>query len=431
MANCHRRLARIKHTLLSYLLGLRARLGSGCLLALGAAVLVISSGNLMSAQSTDKFRKARLNMVDQVIAPEGITNTAVLDSMRQVPRHMFVPADLREQGYADHAIPIGHKQTISPPYIVAYMTQALDPQPTDSVLEIGTGSGYQAAILSNIVKEVYTIEIVEPLGTKAAKRLKELGYKNVHALVGDGFKGWPEHAPFDRIIVTCSPESVPQPLVEQLREGGRMIIPLGERYQQVFYLFEKRNGELVKTQLVPTLFVPMTGRSEEERKIKPDPANPAVRNGGFELDTKKDGHPDNWHYQRQLTVEHDDPPEGNSFVTVRNSEKGRTAQALQGMALDGRVVGQVHMSLSVKGKQVGPGNARWERAALFIHFFDSDRKRIGEAHLGPWEGTFNWKRESADLDVPIACREAIIQVGLNGGTGELSIDDVQLKGKLR
>src|SRR5581483_9449123 len=149
----------------------------------------------------------------------------------------------------------GDKQTISPPYIVAYMTELLDPQPDDKVLEIGTGSGYQAAVLSPLVKEVYTIEIVESLGKAAAKRLKDLKYKNVFCKVGDGYLGWPEHAPFDKIIVTCSPENVPKPLVEQLKDGGKMIIPLGERYQQVFHLFEKQNGELKATRLGNTLFV--------------------------------------------------------------------------------------------------------------------------------------------------------------------------------
>src|SRR5262249_51631785 len=157
----------------------------------------------------------------------------------EVPRHLFVPADKRSGAYQDWIIPMGHKQTVSPPYIVGYMTQTLDPAPEDRVLEIGTGSGYQAAVLSKIVKEVYTIEIIEPLGKEAEKRLRNLRYKNVKVKIGDGYQGWAEHAPFDKIIVTCSPENVPQPLVDQLRDGGRMLIPLGERYQQAFYLYEK------------------------------------------------------------------------------------------------------------------------------------------------------------------------------------------------
>ena len=150
------------------------------------------------------------------------------------------------------------------------------------MLEIGTGSGYQAAVLSPLVKDVYSIEIVESLGKHAAQTLKRLKYTNVHTKIGDGYLGWPEHAPFDKIIVTCSPEKVPQALVDQLKEGGRMIVPVGERYQQVLYLFKKKDGKLINEALRPTLFVPMTGTAEDEREIKPDPLHPKLVNGGFE-----------------------------------------------------------------------------------------------------------------------------------------------------
>jgi protein-L-isoaspartate(D-aspartate) O-methyltransferase len=161
------------------------------------------------------------------------------------------------------ALPIGEKQTISGPFVVAYMTERLEPRPTDRVLEIGTGSGYQAAVLSPLVKTVYSIEINKPLGEKAARILTRLGYRNVVTKIGDGFQGWPEHAPFDKIIVTCSPEEIPKPLVEQLAEGGRMVIPVGERYDQMLVLLTKRDGEMVRESLVPSLFVPMTGAAEE------------------------------------------------------------------------------------------------------------------------------------------------------------------------
>ncbi|MEX2286005.1 MAG: protein-L-isoaspartate(D-aspartate) O-methyltransferase, partial [Planctomycetaceae bacterium] len=209
-------------------------------------------------------------MVDRFIAAEGIKNPRILSAMRTVPRHEFVEGRERTRAYDDTALPIGHSQTISPPYIVAYMTESIDPQPTDRVLEIGTGSGYQAAVLSLLAKDVYSIEIVAALGTAASDRLKRLHYDNVTVKVGDGYKGWSEHAPFDKIIVTCSPENIPAPLAEQLKDGGKMIIPLGERYQQVFHLLEKKNGKLVPTRLISTLFVPMTGQSEEERRVKPD-----------------------------------------------------------------------------------------------------------------------------------------------------------------
>ncbi|MGE5191268.1 MAG: protein-L-isoaspartate(D-aspartate) O-methyltransferase, partial [Deltaproteobacteria bacterium] len=181
-----------------------------------------------SAQSRDRFSEARNRMVDEYLVKEGIKNPAVIKSMRTVPRHLFVAPAMRDQAYFDQAIAIGQKQTISPPFIVAYMTETLDPQPTDTVLEIGTGSGYQAAVLSGLVRDVYTIEIVEQLGKNAAHVLREQKFNNVHCKIGDGFKGWPEYAPFDKIIVTCSPEDVPQPLIDQLKDGGKMIIPLGE-----------------------------------------------------------------------------------------------------------------------------------------------------------------------------------------------------------
>ncbi len=161
-------------------------------------------------------------MVDEEIVAAGVKNPRVIASMRSTPRHEFVQAAERPLAYYDMALPIGSSQTISPPYVVAYMTEQLDPQPDDKVLEIGTGSGFQAAVLSPLVKDVYTIEIVKPLGERAARTLKRLKYANVHTKIGDGYAGWPEVAPFDKIIVTCSPEKVPQALVDELKEGGRL-----------------------------------------------------------------------------------------------------------------------------------------------------------------------------------------------------------------
>ena len=209
-----------------------------CRLLLFASLLAWAPHGDVAAQRGDRFQEARQRLVDENVAGAGIRDRRVLDSILQTPRHEFVPAALRHKAYFDMALPIGDKQTISSPFIVAYMTESLGTKPTDKVLEIGTGSGYQAAVLSPLVKEVYTIEIVPQLGETARKVLDRLKYDNVHAKVGDGYKGWPEHAPFDSIIVTCSPEKVPQPLVDQLREGGRMVVPVGERYQQTLYLFQ-------------------------------------------------------------------------------------------------------------------------------------------------------------------------------------------------
>ena len=197
-------------------------------------------------------------MVQQQLMVRGITDERVLAAMVKVPREEFVPQDSRAASYEDGPLPIGYEQTISQPYIVAFMTGQLRPKPSDRVLEIGSGSGYQAAILAELVADVYTIEIVEPLAKSAEGTLQRLGYKNVHVRVGDGYKGWLEHAPFDAIIVTCAPEKVPQPLVDQLKDGGRMIIPVGERFAQQLYLLEKQNGRLRESAVLPVRFVPMT-----------------------------------------------------------------------------------------------------------------------------------------------------------------------------
>lgn len=202
-------------------------------------------------------------MVREQIERRGVSNPRVLQAMRSVPRHEFVPDDLRDQAYEDRALPIGWEQTISQPYIVAFMTEALDPQPEHRVLEIGTGSGYQAAVLSRLVREVFTIEIVEPLAARAAETLRRLGCDNVRVRCGDGHSGWPEESPFDSIIVTCAPENIPAPLVEQLREGGRMIIPVGGQGAQELILLEKHDGVLQRQSVMRVAFVPMTGVSPE------------------------------------------------------------------------------------------------------------------------------------------------------------------------
>ena len=191
-----------------------------------------------------------------------ITNARVLAVMETVPRHEFVPPEFRFRAYEDRALPIGYDQTISQPYIVAFMTEQLYPQPTDRVLEIGTGSGYQAAVFAQLVAEVYTVEIIEPLAQRAEADLKRLGYTNIHVRAGDGSQGWPEAAPFDAIIVTCAPEKVPPPLVEQLRDGGRMIIPVGPMGDQELVLLRKQGEQLERHAVLSVRFVPMTGGAE-------------------------------------------------------------------------------------------------------------------------------------------------------------------------
>ena len=367
-------------------------------------------------------------MVDQEIVAAGVKDQQVIAAMRATPRHEFMPIGQRKYAYFDMALPIGEGQTISPPFVVAYMTEAIDPRPTDKVLEIGTGSGYQAAVLSKLVDEVYTIEIVGPLGRRAAKVLEKLRYDNVHVKVGDGFQGWPEHAPFDKIIVTCSPEKIPPALIHQLREGGRMVIPVGERYQQTLYLLEKRDGRMVARGLQPTLFVPMTGKAEAGREVLPDPTRPTIENGGFESIAGDPPAPTGWHYQRQLkSIEGTDAPEGERFITFSNAEPGRNGHALQGFAVDGRKVAQMQLSAMVCGRDIRPGQTSRQLPAMVVSFYDEKRANLGKAVLGSWRGTFKWQPESRRINVPPKAREAILRIGLLGAVGEISFDVIELK----
>lgn len=196
-------------------------------------------------------------MVEEQIRARGIRDEKVLEAMLKVERHRFVLPDYLNKAYADHPLPIGDGQTISQPYIVAFMTEVLDLKATDKVLEIGTGSGYQAAVLAEICDSVFTVEIYPSLALQAERTLKLLGYTNIFIKTGDGYRGWPEHAPFDAIIVTCAPEEIPLPLREQLAEGGKMIIPVGGNYTQNLVLLEKKRGKILKTNVLPVRFVPM------------------------------------------------------------------------------------------------------------------------------------------------------------------------------
>jgi len=227
-------------------------------------VVLAATGCHQRTISTSEAAAERQKMVDEQLKPRGIHDERVLAAMAKVPREEFVPQNMRAQSYADSALPIGHDQTISQPFIVAYMTEQLRLQPTDRVLEIGTGSGYQAAILAELAKDVYTIEIIESLAKDASAGLARLGYKNAHVKVGDGYQGWPEVAPFDAIIVTCAPGKVPQPLTQQLKDGGRMIIPVGTGLDQQLFLLEKKNGELAQRAILPVRFVEMTGEAAKK-----------------------------------------------------------------------------------------------------------------------------------------------------------------------
>ena len=218
------------------------------------------------SETRDPFAAARKAMVDEQLASRDIKDAKILEVMGRVPRHRFVPENLQHEAYADRPLPIGHEQTISQPYIVALTTQLAAPKPESWALDIGTGSGYQAAVLAELCQEVYSIEIVEPLADDARRRLAELGYKNVTVRAGDGYRGWPEKAPFDVIVVAAAPEHVPQPLIEQLAPGGRLVIPVGGLFQELLLIEKKQDGTIEQKTAVPVRFVPMTGEAQSRRE---------------------------------------------------------------------------------------------------------------------------------------------------------------------
>jgi protein-L-isoaspartate(D-aspartate) O-methyltransferase len=233
-------------------------------MTLGIALFSFSEradGKSPAAQG-DPWRKARFEMVQYQLRGRGIRDRNVLKAMERVPRHLFVPHGIREHAYADSPLPIGHGQTISQPFVVAAMTEALELSGGERVLEIGTGSGYQAAVLAEIAGEVYTIEIVPELAADAGKTLQQAGYENVFVRAGDGWKGWPERAPFDAVMVTAAPEEVPPPLLEQLKTGGRLVIPVGPRNAQELLVYEKTSSGLRTKKLFPVRFVPFTRETE-------------------------------------------------------------------------------------------------------------------------------------------------------------------------
>lgn len=226
------------------------------------ALLACRAGGAATQSVSQDWDRQRAAMVEEQLRARDVKAPRVLEAMRRVPRHLFVPEAQRAESYGDFPLPIGHGQTISQPYIVGFMTQAIDVRPTDRVLEIGTGSGYQAAILGELAKEVYTIEIVEPLAERARATLASLGYKNIHVRAGNGYLGWPEQAPFDRVMVTAAPDEVPPALVQQLKVGGLMAIPVGDVLQELRILRRTDTG-LETLETLPVRFVPMTGKPKK------------------------------------------------------------------------------------------------------------------------------------------------------------------------
>ncbi len=217
-----------------------------------------------SFKVSDEYAEKRSRMVVKQIKVRGVRDTRVLEAMNKVPRHEFVPQNEQKYAYDDSPLPIGYNQTISQPYIVAYMTEQLQLSGNECVLEVGTGSGYQAAVLCELADFVYSIEIVEPLCDQAEKTMHDLGYVNFLIRCGDGYDGWQEFAPFDKIIITAAPEKIPEPLINQLKPGGQLISPVGKTYQELVLLTKHQDGEISTKKLLPVRFVPMTGKAEEE-----------------------------------------------------------------------------------------------------------------------------------------------------------------------
>jgi protein-L-isoaspartate(D-aspartate) O-methyltransferase len=215
--------------------------------------------------SMESPEAARQRMLENQIKARGVKDLRVLSSMLKVERHLFVPKSSQSNAYADQPLPIGDGQTISQPYIVALMTELLELKGDERVLEVGTGSGYQAVVLGELAKEVYTVEIVEPLAMAAKKRIEELGYKNITVRVSDGYLGWPEMAPFDAIVITCAPDHIPRPLLEQLKDGGRMVLPVGI-FSQDLKKIVKRSGRTEESDIISVIFVPMTGEAMKKKK---------------------------------------------------------------------------------------------------------------------------------------------------------------------
>lgn len=234
-------------------------------LALGLALLVALPAAAGSAAAGDGFETLRHSMVEQQIRARGITKPEVLAAMEQVPRHLFVPDSLREQAYGDQPLVLGQGRTVYQPYMVALMTSLLDLKRGDKVLEIGTGSGYHAAVLSRIAREVYSIEIVEPVASQASKRLSVLGYHNVEVRVADGYQGWPDKAPFDAILLAVAPPSIPAPLLKQLRVGGKMVAPVGGFFQDLQVITKTADG-LEKRTVIPVRLSPMKGQVQDGQK---------------------------------------------------------------------------------------------------------------------------------------------------------------------
>ena len=384
--------------------------------------------------------EARNRMVDEEIVGGGINNPRVIQAMRDTPRHEFVPLQPATVRVLRHGAADRRGADDLAPFVVAYMTEQLDPQPTDKVLEIGTGSGYQAAVLSPLVKDVYTIEIVEPLGNRGRTdaRTAEV-QERAYVKIGDGYQGWPE---------TCAVRQDHRHLLAGESAAGRWSIssrkgagwsfPSASDYQQMLYLFTKKDGKLVAEALRPTLFVPMTGTAEAGREVQPDPLHPHAGQRQLRGAGRHRWRAAGWYYCRQMKVlpsEEAFPgnrisgsgPDGKSYLSFSNDVPGRMSRALQGFAVDGKRIGQIEVSAMIRGQNIVAGPASDELPQISLTFYDDNWAIIGRTFSGPYRGTFDWHRETERLRVPPGASKCIMHLGLLGATGQFDIDDVSIR----
>lgn len=399
-------------------------------LFLATAALCFVAPQPAAAQSgMRELLEARRIMVNEEIAAQGIENQKLLEAMREVPRELFIPLHKRDLAYLNVAITYGDGNVILPPLVTAHLIEKLDPQKNDKVLVIGAGSGYSTALISRMSREVYAVEIDRAVATTAEETLRSLKYTNVKLRVGDGFEGWKEHAPYQRIIVECSPDSVPRPLVDQLAEEGTLLVPTGSEFDQTMYLCKKVNGELTTLSLWPTLLVPMKGKAEELRSHSGLLRTPSILNGGFEeiVPSTKDV-PTNWAYVRQGNVVEDSScPEGSHALSFVNVTRGVAATAIQAFPVDGKNVSELTLACKIWGKDIRPGQNRQQLPRMEVRFYDEKLRYVGGDWMGGWNMTFSWVKKDHVFNVPRPAKFAVLRIGLGGATGEIRFDDIRLE----
>lgn len=400
------------------------------LVAMALSLMWLLSVQPVAAQSgLRELLEARRRMVSEEIEAQGIENERLLEAMREVPREQFLPLPKRKLAYLNVVVTFGDGQVILPPLVTAHLIEQLNPQKNDKVLVIGAGSGYSTALLSRMCREVDAVEIDPAIAKTAEEVFARLKFTNIKMRVGDGFEGWKEHAPYQRIIVECSPENVPQPLVDQLAEGGVLLVPVGDEFDQTMHLCQKENGKLTTLSLWPTLLLPMKGKAEELRSQSATPRDPALLNGGFEelVPSTKDV-PASWAYVRQgRAIADSSCPEGSNSLSFINVTPGVAATALQAFPVDGKKISELAIACKIWGKEVRPGQNRQQLPRVEVRFFDEKRRLVGGDWMGGWNMTFDWVKKDHVFAVPRQAKFAVIRIGLGGAVGEIRFDDFKLE----